>query len=287
MSNIDFERLEREVQQSFGRCMLRLQEYELLLKTLIIHRELKGTVNQLKQNWLEREENFATDSLGSLVKEFLKSHVAIEGAVQTPLEDIKDISEPLLNFRSNIQMSEMNYEKTKDQLEELTSLRNNLAHHFLQQFDIKTIDGCSKARTYLDQCFSLINTHFSQMQTWIDSFTKAQGIMASFAQTETFSDLVVNGITPDGKVCWPIAGIVVALREAAGKLNVNGWTNLHEAKALIEAAEPDQTPAKYHCSTWQQVLHDSRIFIIEYRQTQTEEKQAWYSERSIKESKAL
>ena len=116
MSDIDLDVWESEIQQSFGRYMLRLQEYELLVKTLVTNQELKGTVSQLDLNKLKRTEEFATDSLGSLVKKFLKSHVTIEGAIEAPLlpEDIKDISEPMLGFRRTMQMSEVNHAKLKN-----------------------------------------------------------------------------------------------------------------------------------------------------------------------------
>lgn len=282
--------MQNEIDRSFGHCMLRLQEYELLMKKLVTQTELKGAMSELENMRLVREESFATSSLGSLVKEFLKSQVIITDAIETPLfskEEIKDIGEPLLGFRHIMKMSEEQHASTRKQLDELTSLRNTLAHHFLQKFDIKTIDGCSKAHVYLNECLSRINKHFFQMQSWINSFTKAQVVMSSFMQTEIYSNVLVNGIEPDGEVHWPIAGIVAALREAANKLEVNGWTNLREAVTWISENEPDQIPAKYKCRTWQQVLHDSRIFKIEYRQNKDEAKQAWYSERSNDDNKTL
>ncbi|MBP8276214.1 MAG: OST-HTH/LOTUS domain-containing protein, partial [Propionivibrio sp.] len=71
-------------------------------------------------------------------------------------------------------------------------------------------------------------------------------------------------IAPDSTVFWPVAGIVSALREAAGELAVDGWASIAEAGRWIAERFPEQLPAKYGCSSWRQVVHESRIFDLRY-----------------------
>lgn len=47
---------------------------------------------------------------------------------------------------------------------------------------------------------------------------------------------------------------------------VEGWTSLDAAIDWIGARYPDQTPEKYGCCGWPQVIHESRRFEICYRE---------------------
>lgn len=40
--------LQRDVQRKLGRCLLRLQQYEILLKALVAHREISGPAEALQ-----------------------------------------------------------------------------------------------------------------------------------------------------------------------------------------------------------------------------------------------
>ena len=85
-------------------------------------------------------------------------------------------------------------------------------------------------------------------------------------QSPTFKDWIVNGIAPDGTVDWTFAGIVSGLREAIKSTPTHeGWTRLDQATAYLAAHHPEQTPQKYGCRTWPQVLHESRAFDLQYQ----------------------
>lgn len=101
-------------------------------------------------------------------------------------------------------------------------------------------------------------------------------VWPAFSQSSVFHDLLVNGIAPDGSFEWSTAGIVRVLREAASRFQVEGWTSLDQARSWMSEAHPDQTPQKYQCRTWPQVLNESRQFRLEYRLGNDGAKQAWY-----------
>ncbi|MCX2865177.1 OST-HTH/LOTUS domain-containing protein [Paucibacter sp. PLA-PC-4] len=75
------------------------------------------------------------------------------------------------------------------------------------------------------------------------------------------------------------AGCVSALREAALALAVDGWASVDAAADWISAQHPDQTPEKYGCRTWRQVIHESRRFDLRYRD-EDGPKKVWYQERN-------
>jgi hypothetical protein len=68
------------------------------------------------------------------------------------------------------------------------------------------------------------------------------------------------------------------LVEASRELAVNGWTPLEAAAQWVAARHPDQTPEKYHCRSWPQVLSESRRFDLRYRDEE-DRKRPWYPQR--------
>ena len=69
------------------------------------------------------------------------------------------------------------------------------------------------------------------------------------------------------------------LSNAKSALAVDGWASVEAAADWISAQYPDQTPEKYGCRTWRQVIHESRRFDLRYRYEDSR-KQAWYQERA-------
>ena len=98
----------------------------------------------------------------------------------------------------------------------------------------------------------------------------------SFLQSDVVRDHIVNGIAPDGSVDWRRAGIVRVLREGAQSRTVEGWARLDGVIAWMAENHPEQTPAKYGCATWPQVLNDSRQFQVEYRRDERDRKVRWF-----------
>ncbi|MEY3252688.1 MAG: hypothetical protein RL227_1661 [Pseudomonadota bacterium] len=91
--------------------------------------------------------------------------------------------------------------------------------------------------------------------------------------------MVVNGIAPDGTFDWTHTGIVRALREASETLSEGGLTRLDRARDWIAAHHPDQTPSKYGCRTWPQVLSESKLFELVYRVGDDGKRVGWFRER--------
>lgn len=93
---------------------------------------------------------------------------------------------------------------------------------------------------------------------------EARRALAEVVQSDAFRDSMLNGINPDGTVFWPGSAIVRALQEAASELAVEGWTTVAEAGRWIAERYPEQQPAKYGCSSWRQIVHESRFFELRY-----------------------
>jgi hypothetical protein len=112
------------------------------------------------------------------------------------------------------------------------------------------------------------------LHEWAKGLAALREDAAAFMQTDAFRDLLVDGIEPDGSFEWPNAGVVRVLREAAEKMVVDGWARLDDVRVYLAENHPEQTPARYRCQTWPQVLSESRQFELQYR-SDTGQRVAW------------
>lgn len=270
----ELQTLQREVQRMLGRCLLRLQQYEHLMKAIVAHHEISASGSPLESNQAERVADAANKTLGTLVGTLLGTYVTSG--------DQDDVAEPdapdnIISFKMkmSLRMSAEDFDTTQNDLKELVLLRNNLVHHFIDQHDLWSLDGCRGAQESLVAAYSRVDQHFEQLRGWAEHMDQARRLAAEFAQSDAFRDLVINGIAPDGSVDWPAAGIVRTLREAADQLAVDEWTPVATAGRWIAERYPDQLPAKYGCSSWRQVVHESRLFELRYREVNGQ-RAAWY-----------
>jgi hypothetical protein len=273
--------LQRSVQRLLGRCLLRIQQYEKLLKAMLAHHELAGPVDTLEAQRLERADKLADKSLGTLVKALFETYVVPEGLERDLLPDRKVPTDRIaMAFSFRMSMSAEDWGKTKAVIEDLVGLRNTLVHHLIDRFDVWTEEGCVNAIRHLEDSYERIDRHVLELVCWAKSMDEARVVAAQFTQSPEFVDMVFNGIAPDGTFEWTHAGIVRVLRAATRNLAVDGWTQLHQARAWIEASHAEQTPAKYGCRTWPQVLSESRQFDLQYRPDDRGARVPWFRERA-------
>ena len=270
--------LQRDVQRLLGRCLLRLQQYEKLMKAIVAHHEVSAAGVPLASNQEQRIADAASKTLGALVGTLLGTYVT-NGETDDASEP--DTRDDIISFKMKMRlsMSAEDYSRTQGDLKELVSLRNDLVHHFIDHHDLWNPDGCRGAHDTLTAAYSRIDQHFEQLRGWAEHMDQARRLAAEFVQSAAFHDLVIHGIAPDGSVNWPAAGIVQTLREAAAELAVDGWTPVASAGRWIAERHPEHLPAKYGCSSWRQVVHESRLFELRYREVNGQ-RAAWYRAKS-------
>ncbi len=252
--------LQREVQRLLGRCLLRLQEYERLIKSIMAHHEISGPAHALETVRAERVADTARKTLGTLVGDLLGSYVVTDEN-DTPFEDTTNAPEGVgsFRFRMYLGLSNADFVRTENELKELVLLRNNLVHHFIEQHDLWSLDGCRGAHDALVADYSRVDEHVKRLREWAENTEQCLRLVAEVVHSDEFRDLMINGMAPDSTVDWHDAGIVRALRDAAGALAVDGWVPVAEAGRWIAERLPEQLPAKYGCRSWRQVVHESRV----------------------------
>lgn len=259
------------IEQKLGRCLLLLQAYERLLKKLAIEHKVSGNAECLVQAREDRVNSFSNKTLGMVVGELTGTFLT-----QSPPDDpepkvVSDCppeseSGDWFVYEYSIQMTTENFAQAKKDWAELVALRNQLVHHFSERFDLKEESDCHIAAEYLDACYASIDEHYQKLRQWFTNMEKTRSLAASLWLTPQIQDLLLHGISPNGEVFWAMSTIVELLRDAEKTFgSQTGWTPLDAARQWILASHPDQSPEKYHCHSWQQVLHESGAFLIERR----------------------
>ncbi|MFZ2987229.1 OST-HTH/LOTUS domain-containing protein [Ideonella sp.] len=260
--------LQRAAQMKLGGCLLRLQQYERLLKAMVTNTDLAGEPAQLQALRDARVASVYKTTLGGLVSLFTGGYLRAEdeSSPTTETDDKSPGDRIWFSFQLRMAMSAERYEAIKAELKELVDLRNQLVHHLLERFDLGQLDRCEAAMAFLDASRATIERHYDTLRSWAEHMDHAQAEMAAFMASDTFRDLLIDGIAPDGKVDWPASGLVRSLREAEQALAPSGgrahWIELNAAIAWMVQHHPDQTPRRYGCSSWRQVLHESRGFEV-------------------------
>lgn len=276
--------LQHNVQRKLGRCLLRLQQYEILLKTLVAHGDIAGSPAALQSVQDAQVARAQKNTLGTLVGILTERHL-------TSAEEDGSTDEPQgdggiwFRFRFQVGLDASQHQATTAALKELVDLRNELVHHFLQRFNIWEPQGCIAADAYLDASYETIDGHYLTLREWAQGMEEARAEMVSFMNTAAFEDWLVNGIAPDGTVAWPACGAVRCLREGEARFAIDGWTRLNTATTWIHTQYPEQHPQRYGCGSWRQIIHESRQFeirkIVNKEQGSSE---VWYRSRQEQES---
>ncbi|RWA53787.1 hypothetical protein AU476_12810 [Cupriavidus sp. UYMSc13B] len=278
--------LQRTVQRKLGRCLLRLQQYEILLKSLVAHRDIAGPPARLQAIRDAQVASVQKQTLGTLVGMLTDNYLTPSQDDDAASEDESGDGGLWVRVRSQIELDPERYEAIRTALKELVDLRNELVHHFLQRFNIWEAEDCAAADVHLDASFETIDGHYLTLRGWAQSMEEARAFAASFMSTSTFEDLVVNGICPDGSVNWPTSGAVSCLQEAESRFATNGWTELNAATAWIREQHPDQQPQRYGCGSWRQVIHESRQFEIRKQLNKDiGRNEVWYRSRPVETAK--
>lgn len=273
---------QHEVQRRLGRCLLRLQQYEALMKAVVALHDLSGTQSTLASVPAQRSAEISTTNLGKVAERLFKSVIVPDGFSESDTADAALASGTEVGVRSvvRIQMSRGDYEKARQGVKDLVDLRNTLVHHLLELFDVWTEQGCVDAVDYLSTAYTRVDEQMLQLRQWVEGMDHAKQLAAQVLNSPAFVNLFENGIAPDGQVLWAASGIVSCLREAAETLQVDGWTPLEAAIRYAAQHHPTQTPERYNCRSWAQAIHESKLFDLRHMREAEAAKVAWYRERA-------
>jgi hypothetical protein len=260
--------LQREVQRKLGRCLIRIQQYELLLKELLAKREVSGKFWPADSQPVQAEPSSKTmgQQVGELMGEYFQPTL-YEGQ-NNSMEESADADSEVHpegwgRVSMSVSMRPEAHAKMVEELQELVDLRNDLVHHFLEGQDLVSEVGCIAADMYLQDCYAEIDRHLSLLRSWVESSNEAKRSMAAFFSGPEFRDFLLTQMTPlqsEREAALP--KFVDLLRQAEGTVAMNGWTSLKAAIEFAGTAAPDVVPKTYKFASWGQILHNARVFEV-------------------------
>jgi len=195
---------QHEVQRKLGRSLLQLQQYELLLKELIVHSEESGTIDTMAKERRKRTKETRLKTLGGLLRTASKTLIRT-----APFEELPDLDElhdkPYIRIRSALQLSPEDGARLKADLKKLLKLRNRLVHHFLAQFNIFSVEGCHAASIHLDESYVIVKTAYTQLIGWAESLQQLRQEAGVYIQSDSFKNALKSQLrSPTGATDDPI-----------------------------------------------------------------------------------
>lgn len=200
----------REVQRLLGRCLLRIQQLERLLKAVVSVQHHYGSGSDGAQLAQQRAAQVAKLGMGDLVDFILAEvlhvrtgqvgpdgleaeHPIRKGATgpQSKTSALarrhdkaraKALAELRPWFTSKLTMSAAPEEakEIKDRLTSLVQLRNRVVHHFCDDHEIRTEAGCDRATAFLEQTDASLVQHMDHLSKWAIELDEARMEAARF-----------------------------------------------------------------------------------------------------------
>ena len=249
----------QEVHRRFGQCLLQLQSYELLTKEIVATHEISAPIAKLTDAKATRDAGVRSKTLGALMGEMVGSFVVASGTEgMGPSRD----DAPSVALRMQIVLSQEDFIRAQVDLRDLVKLRNDLVHHFLEQHQLRTYEGCLKAQDALSLASDRIALAYNDLRFWAEDMDQARELAAKTFASSEITDFIVHGRVP-----WPSTRIVQGLKEAAAEQASEGWTPVDAAVRWINEKYPEERPDGYGCTSWRQVIHECQLFDLRYLST--------------------
>lgn len=194
----------REVQRLLGRCVLRIQQMEKLLRAIVAVQHHYGTGADSAQLAEQRASQVAKLGMGDLVDfilaevlhvrtgqvgpDGLEAERPIRKGASSPQPKTsalakrygkakaKALAEQRPWFTSKVTMSAAPEEakEIKDRLTSLVQLRNRVVHHFCDDHEIRTEAGCDRATAFLEQTDASLVQHMDHLSKWVIELDEAR-----------------------------------------------------------------------------------------------------------------
>jgi hypothetical protein len=188
-----------QVQRHLGRCLMRIQQYEQMAKTLVAHSDIAGPAKQLLKIQNKRIKKASNASLGNLVQRTdldftnLRTLFSAVGTEPNLLDESKPPTDQVsFAIRFRIQMTEEQRAETLRALDAFVNLRNRLVHHFMDDFDIFSDGGCTKALQHLHDSYAEIDKQYNTLRPHLMQLDETRQRVAAFMQTPEYLDLLTG-----------------------------------------------------------------------------------------------
>lgn len=210
----------REVQRLLGRCLLRIQQLERLLKAVVTVQHHYGSGADSAQLAQQRASQVAKLGMGDLVDFILAEvlHVRTGPVGPDGLEAERPSRKGARNGQSKTAALAKRHDKAQakamadqrpwftskltmaagpeeareitERLTSLVQLRNRVVHHFCDDHEIRTEAGCDRATAFLEQTDASLAQHMDHLRKWALELDEARIKAARFLSDPAVVDQI-------------------------------------------------------------------------------------------------
>ena len=270
----DLNELKEQIALEYGRCLLQLQQFELMLKATLPTLKVSGFSDELAGNVERDRQLLGGKTLGHLVGQWSQ---------RTTQGDEQEIDDDALSSRAYISISFglEDGEWMNEKLRQLLELRNELVHHFLSRFALNSEISCQDAINYLSTAARTIKSNRDTLISLLTAFEDGKKELFEFINSPVGKSLYYYSVIPGEPIDnWENTTIIQQLKFAEHSIAKDGWAQLNEAIRSIGQRWPELSPKLYGCSSWREVIHRSQLFEVDKRLSPTGV-MTWYRTRRI------
>ncbi|WP_421188173.1 hypothetical protein [Aeromonas sanarellii] len=185
----DLNELKEQIALEYGRCLLQLQQFELMLKATLPTLKVSGFSDELAGNVERDHQLLGGKTLGHLVGQWSQ---------RTTLEDEPEIDDDALNGRAYFRFSFglEDGEWMNVRLKQLVELRNGLVHHFLSRFELTSEVGCQEAISYLATAANTIRDNREALHSLLATAEKAKSELFEFMLSPQGERFLLSEVLP-------------------------------------------------------------------------------------------
>lgn len=191
------------VQRKLGRFMLRMQQFESLLKAAIVDAELVHTpALSGRQHQQQRIKKFQTKSLGLLVEEATKKVFQLAGSAHEAKEPT-DETQLRFHFHARISLEPEDLKQIKTELQDLVDRRNLVVHHLIEKFDMRNTSGCEAAVQHIEESYAVVDKVHVKLTEMLTGSLRVREQLAALLQTREIREFFATGQFPTGDIHVP------------------------------------------------------------------------------------
>lgn len=219
-------------QRGLGRFLLRMQQYERLLRALLVDAQSAGTMASAAADRAPRFAHLQRQPSGQLLRTLLSSVLRPAPAVDATTAEPEAGSPPLdigadaghVRMRMGVEVNAVDLDRIEQDLQALHEVRNDLVHHLIKAFDVWTPRGCTAAQCEIDRAEGMVDEALHMLRRWAEGQTAARKRLFALIAGAQFASMVT--VVAPSPSPLPIEALVPLLRDAERLAGPDGWTAL-------------------------------------------------------------
>jgi hypothetical protein len=245
-----------DVLRKVGRNVVLVQQLEQLLKFVVANGNLAGFASELKTLKEAQENKINKQTLGTLVGQYVANSNPESDTQSTEPEEI---DEAYFSFSFRIECDDDYYESRKEALAQLVTERNDLIHHLLPRFDMKSAQSCRALGKELDEQSEKIRLEINRLKATAMALNDGRKEMAAYFQSEEGWKEIELSFLRQSRLVLMLGDIATQMSRE------DGWTSISSAGHLIKEHAPEeleQMKEKHGYNSLKKLIQASEIFDI-------------------------